>query len=172
MKFATLSLVLLLFSLMAPAVGANDSGDRTLSFYHTHSGDELTVTYYQDGAYVEQAMQELRIFLADWRDHTQHDMDPALMDILWKLQVEAQHEGTWEIISAYRSPETNAMLNKRSNGVAKRSQHMQGKAIDVRLRGLNTRKLQQIALELKLGGVGYYEKSDFIHVDTGRVRRW
>lgn len=172
MKSLALPLVLLILSLVATTTGASDSDDRTLSFYHTHSGDELTVTYFRDGAYVEQAMQELRVFLADWRDHAQHDIDPTLMDILWKLQLEAQHEGTWEVISAYRSPETNAMLNQRSTGVAKRSQHLQGKAIDVRLRGLDTRQLHQIALKLKLGGVGYYEKSDFIHVDTGRVRRW
>jgi uncharacterized protein YcbK (DUF882 family) len=76
------------------------------------------------------------------------------------------------VISSYRSPETNKYLRSKSNGVARKSQHLLGKAIDVRLRGLETRKLRDTALELKLGGVGYYEKSDFVHVDTGRVRRW
>jgi uncharacterized protein YcbK (DUF882 family) len=117
-------------------------------------------------------MTELRAFLADWRDGEQNDLDPKLMDILWRIQEASGHRDTWEVISAYRSPQTNAMLNRRSSGVAKKSQHVFGKAIDVRLRGMETRDLHRIALDLQLGGVGYYEKSDFVHVDTGRVRRW
>lgn len=161
-----------IFAIVVLPLMAAGGDARTLSFYHTHTGEELVVTYYENGDYLEPAMQQLRIFLADWRDGKQHDLDPAVMDILWQIQVELGHAGTWEVISAYRSPETNTMLNKRSNGVAKRSQHVQGKAIDVRMRGEDSKKLHQIALELKLGGVGYYEQSDFIHVDTGRVRRW
>ena len=130
------------------------------------------MTYFSNGSYRADGMAELRTFLADWRNGRQRDLDPALMDILWRMQQTSRHEGIWEIISAYRSPETNAMLNRRSNGVAKKSQHLEGKAIDVRLRGFDTRKLHEIALALELGGVGYYEKSDFVHVDTGRVRRW
>ena len=162
--------VIFTFVLLQQTAAGDDT--RTLSFYHTHTGDELVVTYYENGEYLVSAMQQLRIFLADWRDGKQHDMDPAVMDILWQIQAGVGHAGTWEVISAYRSPETNAMLNKRSNSVAKRSQHLQGKAIDVRMREQDTKKLHQVALELKLGGVGYYEQSDFIHVDTGRVRRW
>lgn len=99
-------------------------------------------------------------------------MDPALMDILWQIQLKGRHRDTYEVISAYRSPQTNQLLRSRSSGVAKNSQHVPGKAIDVRLRGMDTGKLRDIALELQLGGVGFYRKSDFVHVDTGRVRRW
>ena len=173
MEIRHLKLLLLFLLLSALSAGANPSSDtRTLSFYHTHTGDELVVTYFEDGSYRPGGMAELRAFLADWRNGEQRDLDPALMDILWRMQQAARHDGTWEIISAYRSPETNAMLNRRSGGVAKKSQHIEGKAIDVRLRGFDTKKLHEIALALQLGGVGYYAKSDFVHVDTGRVRRW
>jgi uncharacterized protein YcbK (DUF882 family) len=170
-KIVTLLGALLL--LIAPQNRTGASGDaRTLSFYHTHTGEELTVTYYENGDYLPDGLSRLEDYLSDWRNGHRHEMDPALMDILWRIQLNARHLDTWEVISAYRSPETNAMLRGKSNGVAKKSQHLEGKAIDVRLRGLDTRKLQQVALDLKLGGVGYYGKSDFVHVDTGRVRRW
>ena len=170
-KSTTIVTTVLALSLPQAPTGA--SGDaRTLSFYHTHTGKELTVTYYDDGAYLPDGLARLESYLADWRNGHQHGVDPKLMDILWQIQLRARNTGTWEVISAYRSPETNAMLRKRSGGVAKKSQHLEGKAIDVRLRGLDTKKLHQIALDLQLGGVGYYAKSDFVHVDTGRVRRW
>jgi uncharacterized protein YcbK (DUF882 family) len=94
------------------------------------------------------------------------------MDILWEIQRVIGNNNTYEVISGYRSKETNRYLHSKSKGVARQSQHLLGKAIDVRLRGLDTRKLRDTALALKLGGVGYYEKTDFVHVDTGRVRRW
>ncbi len=169
-RLATLLTPLLLFFSPAPANPSSDA--RSLSFYHTHTGKELAVTYYANGGYLPRGMTELREFLADWRDGEQRDLDPKLMDILWRMQQASGHTGTWEVISAYRSPGTNAMLADRSNGVARKSQHLLGKAIDVRLRGFDTKELHEIALELELGGVGYYAKSDFIHVDTGRVRHW
>ena len=94
------------------------------------------------------------------------------MDILWEIQQVAGNGNAYEVISAYRSPETNDSLRRNRKGVAKKSQHLEGKAIDVRLPGTDTSRLRDIALELRLGGVGYYEQSDFVHVDTGRVRRW
>lgn len=149
------------------------SGDaRTLSFYHTHTGEQLEVTYYEDGAYDLQGMRELREFLADWRNGEQLDIDPALMDILWQIQLAGRHRDTYEVVSAYRSPETNEMLRGRSKGVARNSQHISGNAIDIRLRGMDTAALREIAVGLKRGGVGYYRKSNFVHVDTGRVRYW
>lgn len=161
----------LLALLLPAALGA--SGDaRTLSFYHTHTGKSLEVTYFENGAYREEGMNQLRGFLADWRNGQEQDMDPALMDILWQIQLKGRHRDTYEVISAYRSPQTNQLLRSRSSGVAKNSQHVPGKAIDVRLRGMDTGKLRDIALDLQLGGVGFYRKSDFVHVDTGRVRRW
>ena len=99
-------------------------------------------------------------------------MDPRLLDILHHLQQATGGKGPFEIISAFRSPQTNQMLRANGGGVARRSLHMEGKAMDIRLRGVDTRRLRQAALELQAGGVGYYPSSDFIHVDTGRVRSW
>ena len=99
-------------------------------------------------------------------------IDPELLDLLYDLRNELDSEGTFEVISAYRSPKTNEMLRANSSGVAKNSQHLRGTAIDIRLRGTRTNKLRDAAWEMQRGGVGYYEMSDFVHVDTGRVRRW
>jgi uncharacterized protein YcbK (DUF882 family) len=161
-----------LFILFIPAGANSAKGTRTLKFYHTHTLETLEVTYYEDGRYLLEPMEQLRVFLADWRNGDQHHIDPKLMDILWEIQRVTGNNDTYEVISAYRSMETNRYLRSKSKGVAQNSQHVLGKAIDVRLRGLDTRKLRDTALELKLGGVGYYEKTDFVHVDTGRVRRW
>jgi uncharacterized protein YcbK (DUF882 family) len=147
-------------------------GERSLKFYHTHTGKSLQVIYFSAGQYVPEAMTELRVFLADWRDQKQRDIDPALMDVLWQIQQISANNDRYEVISAYRSEETNAMLHRRSKGVARNSQHVLGKAIDVRLRGLDLNQLHDTARELRLGGVGYYSGSDFVHVDTGRVRYW
>jgi uncharacterized protein YcbK (DUF882 family) len=159
-------------ALLLPSMLGASGDARTLSFFHTHTGKTLEVTYYEDGAYSPVGMRELREFLADWRNGEQRDIDPALMDILWQIQLSGRHRDTYEVISAYRSPATNELLRGRSNGVAKKSQHIPGKAIDVRLRGMETTTLRDIAIGLERGGVGYYRKSDFVHVDTGRVRRW
>jgi uncharacterized protein YcbK (DUF882 family) len=154
------------------SLSGNTGGERTLRFFHTHTGDTLQVVYYRQGEYDPQAFADLKVFLADWRDGQQHDFDPKLMDILWQLQLATGSSNTWEVISAYRSPRTNAMLRSKSNGVAKNSQHLLGTAIDVRLRGLDLKMLHQSAVNLKMGGVGYYARSDFVHVDTARVRYW
>lgn len=165
--------VLLLLGMAAvTGLSGNTGGEKTLKFYHTHTGETLRVTYFRQGEYAAEAFTEIRAFLADWRDGEQHDMDPQLMDILWQLQQGAGSTGTWEVISAYRSPKTNAMLRSKSSGVASKSQHLLGKAIDVRLRGLELKELHASARNLRLGGVGYYPASNFVHVDTGRVRYW
>ncbi len=149
------------------------AGDaRTLKFHHTHTSETLQITYYTDGQYVHSSMQELKTFLADWRNQQQQEIDPELLDILWQIQRITGSSDSYEVISAYRSPETNTMLSKKSSGVAKKSQHLLGKAIDVRLRGVDLVQLHRTATDLQLGGVGYYPGSDFIHVDTGRVRYW
>lgn len=146
--------------------------DRILKFYHTHTGKVLEVAYYRQGDYDPEALTRIRVFLADWRDGKQRDLDPELMDILWRIQQATGNTNTWEVISAYRSPQTNEMLRSKSSGVAKKSQHLIGRAIDVRLNGLDLEVLRDTARRLKLGGVGYYPGSDFVHVDTGRVRYW
>jgi len=165
---------LLLFSgLLVLSITQGAGGDqRSLKFYHTHPGKSLRVTYFSAGQYVPEAMTELRVFLADWRNQKEKDIDPELMDVLWQIQKISANNDSFEVISAYRSKETNAMLHSKSSGVARNSQHVLGKAIDVRLRGLDLKRLHDTARELRLGGVGYYPGSDFVHVDTGRVRYW
>jgi uncharacterized protein YcbK (DUF882 family) len=154
------------------AVTNSKTDERQLSFYHTHTAEALTVTYYRDGEYVGSALAELDHFLRDFRTGDAVSMDPAVFDVLHEIQLESGSTGTYEIISAYRSPATNEMLRDNSSGVAKNSQHLLGKAIDVRLTDLDTSELRDVALSLQRGGVGYYKKSDFVHVDTGRVRQW
>jgi uncharacterized protein YcbK (DUF882 family) len=157
---------------IAPPSKVRAADARQLSFYHTHTRRNLDVVYYENGEYVESALSEINRFLKDFRTGDVADMDPTLLDLLHDLRNELDPAGTFEVISAYRSPKTNEMLRSNSSGVARNSQHLRGTAIDVRLRGTKTRKLRDTAWEMQRGGVGYYEQSDFVHVDTGRVRRW
>jgi uncharacterized protein YcbK (DUF882 family) len=157
---------------IAPPEPVRAADARQLSFYHTHTRLSLDVVYYENGEYVDSAMKEINRFLKDFRTGDVADMDPTLLDLLYDLRNELDSEETFEVISAYRSPQTNEMLRANSTGVARNSQHLRGTAIDVRLRGTKTRKLRDAAWDMQRGGVGYYEKSDFVHVDTGRVRRW
>jgi uncharacterized protein YcbK (DUF882 family) len=157
--------------MLAPAA-ALAARPRTLSFYHTHTGEKLRLTYAEGGAPLPDALEEVSHFLRDFRSGESHPIDPGVLDILHRLKEVTGVEGPYEIISAYRSPKTNEMLRANTSGVAQRSLHMQGKAIDVRLRGVETYQLRQAAVQLQAGGVGYYRDSDFIHVDTGRVRYW
>jgi uncharacterized protein YcbK (DUF882 family) len=157
--------------LLAPTL-ALANRPRALSFYHTHTGERLRITYAERNRPHPEALEELSHFLRDFRSGDAHPIDPKLLDILHQLQQATGGTGPYEIISAYRSPRTNEMLRSNSNGVAQRSLHMEGRAIDVRLRGIETRKLREAALRLQAGGVGYYQRSNFIHVDTGRVRFW
>ncbi len=145
---------------------------RELSFYHTHTGKSLSILYHDGTSYLNPALQEINQFLSDFRSGEVHPIDTRLLDALYLLQKKTGSENSYEIISAYRSPKTNAKLRNKSNGVAKRSLHMQGKAVDIRLRGINTKELRNKAIAMKVGGVGYYRRSDFIHLDTGRVRYW
>lgn len=145
---------------------------RQLSFYHTHTQKHLNVIYSIDGEYVDSALEEINAFLSDFRTGDQVTIDPHLLDLIYDVRASFRTDGTFEIISAYRSPKTNEMLRGRSNGVAKNSQHVLGNAIDLRLRDVATTDLRDAAIALQRGGVGYYRNSDFVHIDTGRVRRW
>ncbi|MXQ14177.1 DUF882 domain-containing protein [Microvirga makkahensis] len=145
---------------------------RTLSFVHTHRQDSLTVTFRRNGRYDEQALGQLNWFLRDWRNDKPARMDPRLFDVLWEVYQESGSRQPIHIISSYRSPETNSALRRRSSGVAENSQHMLGKAMDIRLPDVPTARLREIAMRLQYGGVGYYGSSDFVHVDTGSVRAW
>ena len=169
-RFATLLLTVLSLGLISPSEPAEDA--RHLAFFHTHTSEELSVTYYVDGEYVASAISELNHFLRDFRTGEETEMDPGVFDILFDIQQSTGSTGVYQVISAFRSPATNEMLRSNSGGVARNSQHLLGKAIDVRLTDLDTATLRDVALSLKRGGVGHYSESDFVHVDTGRVRRW
>ena len=145
---------------------------RQLSFYHTHTRLSLDVVYYQNGEYVDSALDEINRFLKDFRSGEIAEINPELLDILHDVRNDLGTDAAFEVISAYRSPPTNEMLRATTSGVAKNSQHIKGNAIDVRLRGIRTTRLRDTAVRMQRGGVGFYPKSDFVHVDTGPVRRW
>jgi uncharacterized protein YcbK (DUF882 family) len=145
---------------------------RSLRFYHTHTGERLRVTYARAGSYDRMALNEINHYLRDFRTEEQYPIDPRLLDVLWLAKRKLASRGVYEVISGYRSPKTNAYLRQHSNGVAKKSLHMKGRAIDVRLTGTETQSLQHCAIGMRIGGVGFYAKSDFVHLDTGRVRSW
>jgi uncharacterized protein YcbK (DUF882 family) len=147
-------------------------GTRRLSFYHTHTSETLDIIYARAGFYDPVALEQVNYYLRDFRTEDIHPIDPGVLDILWRIQQDLGCKGTYEVISGYRSPATNRALRGKSRGVARRSLHMEGKAIDIRLTGRNTRQVRNCAIGLKSGGVGYYAKSDFVHIDTGRVRTW
>jgi len=148
------------------------TGERVLSFYNTHTGEHTHATYWADGEYVTSELATLDRLLRDYRSGEVLAMDRRLFDILYDLQQLTAASGTFQVISGYRSPATNAQLRRHSDGVAQNSLHTRGQAIDIRLAGVELRDLHRAALSLSAGGVGYYADSDFIHVDTGRVRAW
>jgi uncharacterized protein YcbK (DUF882 family) len=146
--------------------------ERLLSFLHTHTHERLTVPYFADGTYLPEGLSTLNSFLKDFRTGEEHPIDPALYDVLNDLRLATGTRGPFQVISAYRSPRTNSMLRGNGRGVAKGSLHLQGRAIDVRLADVDSAVLRDAAIELRRGGVGYYRGPDFVHMDTGRVRRW
>jgi len=159
-------------AMAAAPVLANVPGSRTVAFVHTHTGERLTTRYFADGNYRPDALVQVNHLLRDFRSGDVFPIDPSLLDILFNLQVMADRDAPFEVISGYRSAATNAMLRRGSDGVAQHSLHMEGRAIDVRLQGFSTRALGELARSWGRGGVGFYPDSDFVHVDTGRVRFW
>jgi uncharacterized protein YcbK (DUF882 family) len=149
------------------------NGDtRTLSFKHLHTGELLTITYKRDGRYDDEALKKINWELRDWRRNEAIRIDPKVLDAVWELYREVGATEPIEIICGYRAPATNAMLRRRSKGVARFSQHTLGKAIDLHIPGVPLAKQREAALRLQRGGVGYYPSSTFIHVDVGRIRHW
>jgi uncharacterized protein YcbK (DUF882 family) len=146
--------------------------ERSLSFFHTHTGESLEIVYARDSRYIAPALERINEFLSDFRTGDVAVVDPLLLDILYDVRESLGSDRAFEVISAYRSPATNEMLRSQSTGVARDSQHLLGKAIDVRLRGTATTRLRDAAIAIERGGVGYYPESDFIHIDTGRARHW
>jgi uncharacterized protein YcbK (DUF882 family) len=147
---------------------------RTLSFHHTHSDEDLTVTFKRDGRYDEEALKKINHFLRDWRSQDSTTMDRHLFDILWEVYRDVDGKKPIQIISAYRSPATNAMLRRRSSGVARFSQHMLGHAMDFYIPDVALEQIRAAGLRLQRGGVGFYPTSGspFVHLDTGSIRHW
>lgn len=153
------------------ALAATDP--RSLSLDHTHTREQLSIVYAQGGRYLPQALTSLNTFLRDHYSGEIGIIDPRLLDLLHSMKTELGASRPFQVISGYRCPATNAALrNTRGGGVATRSLHMDGKAIDIRLPGVALADLRDAALALRAGGVGYYPREQFVHIDTGRVRSW
>jgi len=145
---------------------------RSLGFYNLHTGESLKTVYYENGGYVAGALQEINYVLRDFRANEVKPIDPRLLDLLVELRDRLGTTAPYDVISGYRSPKTNAMLHASSEGVAVHSLHVDGRAIDIRVPNRDLSTLRYAALSLRAGGVGYYPRSDFVHVDTGSIRRW
>lgn len=145
---------------------------KSLAFQNTHTGDKLKLTYFEKGRYIKGALQEINFVLRDFRTGDIYPIDIDLLDQLHDLKLALEINRPFHIISGYRSPYTNAKLHGQSSGVANNSLHMQGRAIDIRLEGFDTRHIRNAALAMRRGGVGYYSESDFVHLDTGKFRTW
>ena len=161
-------------SLAMPSAFANilAEPERKLALLNLHTGESINATYWAEGQYQTSELHAISRVLRDHRTGDSYDMDNNLIDMLNLLHHKVDGKQEFHVISGYRSPKSNAQLRKNSSGVAKKSFHMQGRAIDIRLPGRDLSALRSAALDLKTGGVGYYPKSGFIHVDTGHVRQW
>jgi uncharacterized protein YcbK (DUF882 family) len=168
---------------LAPFVLADDASqaetetakvpDRSIELFNTHTNETVSVLFKRGTEYDADALAKLKHLLRDHRNGESHDMDPRLYDQLHDLALAAHCEPNYEIISGYRSPESNDKMSSRpGSGVAKKSLHMQGRALDVRLKHCSCADLRDLALAAKQGGVGYYQRSDFVHIDTGAFRTW
>lgn len=159
-------------TISAPAVLQRAADVKRLFLHNLHTGETIKTDYWADGAYIPGALAEARHALRDWRNGEQHQMDPKLFDLFNDLRANLETDRPFQIICGYRSPQTNAMLHARSSQVASHSLHMDGKATDLRMEGVELTHLRKAAMSLGRGGVGFYPVSDFVHVDTGRVRQW
>jgi uncharacterized protein YcbK (DUF882 family) len=176
-QFLAASGTALLCSLGTPSLAAvpallNTQTKRALSFNNLHTGDRANIEYWAEGRYEPGALAEINHVLRDWRNNEVHDIDPRLLDLLHVINGKLETSEPFEVISGYRSPATNALLHAESSGVAAKSLHMKGMAIDIRVPGRALSVLHETAVALRIGGVGYYPSPDFVHVDVGRVRYW
>lgn len=145
---------------------------RIISFNNAHTGESFSGEYWRNGRYISSAFEEIRNIMRDFRTGDECPIDPRLIDVLFVMKEKARNKAAFSLFSGYRSPQTNKRLRQMSEGVARGSLHMQGQAADVNLPGTNLNKLERTALALRMGGVGYYPKSGFVHIDTGKVRTW
>ena len=145
---------------------------RSLSFYNLHTGESLKTTYFAKGRYISGALHEVNYILRDWRRNEVKPIDPRLLDLLFGIHHRLETSQPFQIISGYRTPRTNAMLRFNSEGVAAHSLHLDGKAIDICVEGRSLANVRRAAISMFGGGVGYYPRTGFVHVDTGRLRYW
>ncbi len=173
-RHAALASLLILFGSENLQNAAADGDTRSLALHHMHTGEDIAITYKVNGRYDEAALKKLNHFLRDWRKEEATTMDPHLLDLIWEVYQEVGAKEPIQIVCGYRSPQTNAMLRRRSKGVAQFSQHMLGKAIDFYIPGVSLEQLRYAGLRMQRGGVGFYPTSGspFVHLDTGSVRHW
>ena len=156
----------------APARAAAASDERRLNLVHAHTWERLDIVYYTRGMYIDESLAAINHLMRDHRANEERVMDPQLLDDLVTLHASLGTDEPIHLLSGYRTPATNARLRKRSKGVAKYSLHMEGKAADIHVPGISTRQIQKTALAMRAGGVGYYKRSGFVHIDTGALRSW
>jgi uncharacterized protein YcbK (DUF882 family) len=161
-----------LFAASSTETAVANGDTRSLDLYHTHTGESIHATFRVNGSYDPAVLEKLNYFLRDWRNNDVTHMDPRLFDVVWETYRTAGASQPIQIVSAYRSPETNAMLRARSHAVAEYSQHILGKAMDTTMPGMSMEQIREIGMRLQRGGVGYYSRENFVHLDVGNVRYW
>lgn len=171
-KFLKLGMLAAAMPLPASASAWLAAPERRLSFHNLHTGENVDVPYWVQGDYVPESLAEINHVLRDFRSNQVAAIDIRLLDLLDRVKAQLGTSKPFQVISGYRSPATNHMLSERSSGVAKHSLHMEAKAIDIRIPGIQLADLRRTGLALKAGGVGYYPASNFVHLDVGRVRHW
>lgn len=175
LRLATVAaLMLVAFAWANPSAVSAKAETRVLKFYNLHTREKAAFAYKKNGRYVASEMKKINWFLRDWRKKKPTTMNPLLMDLVWEAYRQSGSNDYIHVISAYRSPATNAMLRSRSSGVAKQSQHTLGNALDFYIPDVPLKRLRQIGLKMQIGGVGYYPKSGspFVHLDVGSARHW
>src|SRR5215470_9280363 len=172
LRVAAMALLATVFSV--GSLNALPEGDRALKIYHIHTGETATIVFKHNGVYDQDGLQKLNYILRDWRKERPTNMDPHLFDLLWQVYQASGATEPIHVVCGYRSPETNAMLRRRSMGVAQHSQHINGQAMDFFIPGVPLEKIREVGLRLQRGGVGFYPTSGspFVHMDTGTIRHW
>ena len=174
-RFLTRSSMAAVGALLLPStrsVASMLSTERTLNFHNVHTDEELTIRCCPEKDYDRETRLRFSSLLRDHHADEVREMDPGLIDIFFALSAFTGSSGTFKILSGYRSPETNGWLRRFSHGVAEHSMHIEGKAVDIRMDDVSIREIRQAGMALAMGGVGYYPRSNFVHLDTGRIRYW